>query len=298
MQSGESVRRPLEIEEVTNRLVIHPLAERLTALFAKLHVTPNSVSVAGMSFGVLAALAYYHYQDVRYAIVGFVLMVAWHIMDGADGQLARLTHSQSQTGKVLDGICDYVTFIAVYVALTAALSKHFGGWIWLLAVGAGLSHSLQSAAYELRRQEYYFFGLGRESAALIEPNALPRNGSSAPVVQRLADVIYRLYVRVQFSLAGIDQRFHERLVAVLECEPERALRIRERYREAFAPVVRRWSVLSSNYRTIGIFIGALLAVPQYYFAFEILGFSSMLSILIADQHARNARFWRSLGGAC
>jgi phosphatidylglycerophosphate synthase len=285
----------MEIEEITNLLLIHPIASRLTPLLADLHISPNAVSVTGMSFGLLAALAYYHYQDVRYAIAGFVLMIAWHVMDGADGQLARLTHSQSQTGKVLDGICDYVTFIAVYVALAAALSRKWGDGAWALAAVAGLCHAVQAAAYEVQREEYSFFGLGRQSADFLAPDALPRRRPGQPQVRGLLEALYRLYIHVQLVVTGVSVQFRKRLAALLEREPERAALIRQRYRETFAPAVRRWSVLSSNYRTIGIFISALLAAPQYYFEFETFVFTAIFAVLSLGQQARYARFFGNLG---
>jgi len=101
MTGPESIRRTREIEEITNLYFIHPLASRLVPLFAQMRLTPNAVSITGMLFGILAALAYYRYADLRFAITGFALMIAWHVMDGADGQLARLTHSYSYFGKVL-----------------------------------------------------------------------------------------------------------------------------------------------------------------------------------------------------
>jgi phosphatidylglycerophosphate synthase len=297
VDGAEPVRRPPEIEEITNLLVIHPIANRLTPLFARLRVSPNAVSIAGMSFGLLAAVAYYHYQDVRYAVAGFVLMIAWHVMDGADGQLARLTHSQSHAGKILDGICDYVTFIAVYAALAAALSRSSGEWVWALAVAAGMCHSAQSAAYELQRQEYNFFGLGRQSARPSGPNVLPRCDSGAPPVQRLLETVHRVYVHLQFRVTGVSVAIHDRLADLLEREPQRADSIRRRYRDTFAPAVRRWSALSANYRTLGIFLGALVGAPQYYFEFEIVGFSAILAVLSLAQHARYERFFRSLDGS-
>ncbi len=127
METVEPVRRSLEIEELTNLYFIHPMASRLATLFAARRIPPNAVSVAGMLFGILAGVAYHHYQDLRCVIAGFILMIAWHVMDGADGQLARLTQSQSQSGKVLDGICDYVTFIAVYTGL--ATPHRCGGFL-------------------------------------------------------------------------------------------------------------------------------------------------------------------------
>ena len=158
MQTSEPVRRTSEIEEVTNLYLIHPAAGFLTPVFARLGISPNAVSLAGMGFGLLAGFAYYHYQDPRYATLGFLLMIAWHVMDGADGQLARLTHAQSELGKILDGTCDYVTFVAVYSALAAAVSRQSGEWVWALAIAAGVSHAVQGMAYEAQRQEYNFWG--------------------------------------------------------------------------------------------------------------------------------------------
>src|SRR5580658_8222664 len=117
------IRRTSEIEELSNLYFIHPLAARLVPFFARLHVTPNAVSILGMLFGILSAFAYYRYWDPRFAIAGFALMIAWHVMDGADGQLARYTQSYSYLGKMLDGIADNVTFAAVYAALALASSR-------------------------------------------------------------------------------------------------------------------------------------------------------------------------------
>lgn len=297
MKSSEPVRRTPEIEEITNLYFIHPMASRLTPLLAKLRVPPNAVSLTGMAFGILAAAAYYRYQELRYTIAGFVLMIAWHVMDGADGQLARLTHSQSQSGKILDGICDYVTFIAVYVALAMALSRTMGDWVWALVVTAGVCHAVQSAAYEVQRQEYNFWGRGQKSAELLGANALPQGDAGASLVQRLLDMLYRQYIRMQFRVAGVTVEFRKKMAAALERDPKRTELIRRRYCEAFAPAVRRWSVLSANYRTLGIFIGALLKAPQVYFAFEIVGFSAILVILISRQHARHELFLNAMDAA-
>ena len=297
MENTEPVPRTVEIEELTNLYFIHPVASRLVRLFAKLRVTPNVVSLVGMLCGVLAGVAYYHYRELPCTIAGFVLMVAWHVMDGADGQLARLTHAQSDFGKVLDGICDYVTFIAVYSTLAMALSLEWGDWVWALVVTAGLCHAVQSAAYEVQREEYDFWGRERKSAGVAEPDTPRQDGAGALRREQLSALLYRLYVRLQFLTAGVTLQFREKLTATLEREPRRAAFIRRRYRERFAPTVRQWSVLSANYRTIGLFIGALLKVPQYYFVFEIVGFSAILIILISRNRAGYALFFDDLGAA-
>jgi phosphatidylglycerophosphate synthase len=292
MTTAEPVRRTMEIEEVTNLYVIHPISSFLTPIFAALKIHPNTVSIAGMLFGVLAGVAYEHYQNPVWAVVGFALMIAWHVMDGADGQLARLTNAQSEMGKVLDGICDYVTFIAVYSGLAIALSRTYGAQVWILVAVAGLCHAVQAAAYEVQRQEYNFWGLGRKSAELMRMTA--EAGSEAPA---LAGWLHRAYIRVQLAAAGVTLEFHQRLAGALEAEPARADAIRQHYRESFAPSVRRWAVMSANYRTIGIFLCAVAGAPIVYFWFEAIGFSAILVVLLQRRHARYARFFDSLATA-
>ena len=280
--------RAPEIEEATNRILIHPVARRLTPLLARLHVPPNAVSVAGMACGVLAGVAYGRYQDRRWAVAGLLLMVLWHLMDGIDGQLARLTGRQSQFGKVLDGICDYVTFASVYVGLALALDRQGRAWVWVLVVAAGISHAAQAAAYEAQRQDYDFFGWGRgaptAAAGGPRPPGLP---ASRPGV---SDGLHRIYARLQLLTVGAGAGAPRMLASMLEPGSEQAASIRRQYRAAFAPVVRRWSMLSANWHTIGIFCFAVLKLPLGYFVFETCCLNAVLVVLLVGQQGRYRSF--------
>ena len=283
---AEPIRRTTEIEEITNLYFIHPLAGRLVPFFARLRIPPNAVSMTGMLFGILAAFAYYRYADVRFAITGFVLMIAWHVMDGADGQLARFTHSYSYFGKVLDGISDNVTFLAVYSALAIALSHEYGGWMYALVALSAVCHAIQSASYEAQRQEYEYLGRGKKPQEPPPRNSSERNGDGPPVIRWLFDFLHRLFFNgLSFPTAGITRKFRETMATILRQEPGCETLIRERYREILAPQLRHWSILSANYRTLGIFMSALFEAPQYYFGFEIIGFSAALAVLIWRQSA-------------
>lgn len=289
LQQTDPVRRTSEIEELTNLHVIHPISGWLTRHFARLGVAPNAVSLVGMAAGLLAGVAYHHVADPRFAVAGFLLMVVWHVMDGADGQLARLTGKQSQTGKILDGICDYVTFVAVYVGLALALSALYGGWVWGLVVLAGICHAVQSAAYERQRQDYNFWGWGRGSPPVARCEV--RSG------RRVGDVLFGLYNRLEALTASAgDAGLNRRMAVLLAARPDTGPVLRQAYREAFAPLLRGWSILSANYRTIGIFLCVFCRVPLAYFMFEIVGFTAILMMLLARQCGCDAAFVAGLDG--
>jgi len=290
MNTPEPIRRASEIEEVTNLYLIHPLSQRLVPIFARFGIRPNAVSLLGLACGVGAGVAYHSYHALPACVIGFLLMVGWHIMDGADGQLARLLNAQSEFGKIIDGICDYVTFISVYVGFGLALAPEYGASVWLLIIGAGICHALQAAAYEVKRQEYNFWGLDRRSAELPELAALQAQSLPSGLPQRLMTLLYRAYVAMQYRVSGVTIEFRQSLKARLERPSAAAEEVRRHYREAFAPSVRRWAVLSSNYRTIGLFVFAISGYPLGYFIFEIIGFNLILLFLALNQQRDYARF--------
>jgi phosphatidylglycerophosphate synthase len=141
--------RPTEIEPPSNRLVVHRASAALLPVAVRLDIHPNTVTFAGLLFGLAAAACYVHWTDWRLATAGFVLMIGWHIMDGLDGQLARATGRSSDLGRLLDGVADYATFIAVYLVL--ALTHPQPQLAFALAAAAGLAHALQSQFYEGER---------------------------------------------------------------------------------------------------------------------------------------------------
>jgi len=289
------IRRTTEIEEITNLYFIHPLAGRLVPIFARLRVTPNAVSIMGMLFGILSAVAYYRYWNLRCAITGFALMIAWHVMDGADGQLARFTQSYSYFGKVLDGISDNVTFLAVYTALAISLSRQHGNWIYALVAISAVCHAIQSASYETQRQEYEYLGWGKKPQEPPPRNSPERGRDGPPVIRWLFDFLHRLFfVGLSFPTAGINRKFRATMGAALQSDPGKAALVRQRYREMLAPQIRSWSILSANYRTLGIFISALFKAPEYYFEFEIIGFSVALAVLIRRQSTTHEALLRRL----
>lgn len=282
----ESVKRTIEIEEFTNLYLIHPLSGWLVPHFAALKVTPNMVSLSGMLCGGLSGWAYYHYQYPVFALTGFFLMFVWHVMDGADGQLARLTNSQSEFGQIIDGLCDYVTFFSVYVGLALAIDHSMG---WILMALAAASHAVQASAYELQRQQFDHWGQGKKSAFLPGVNERPSLRGEKNFVRGIIALLMMIYTSMQYGFAGLDHKLQKKLG-----HAEKTDEFRARYRHHFAPIVKSWAVLCANYRTLAIFIACIIGQPVLYFIFEIVVLNFGLFILIRKQKIYNARFEETL----
>ena len=288
MNAVEPIRRTYEIEDKTNLLLIHPLSNRLVPLLANWRVSPNAVSLCGMACGVFAGLAYHRYTSTVYCVLGFVLMIGWHVMDGADGQLARLTRTQSATGKVLDGVCDYVTFTSVYVGLALSLSRFYGPWVWWIVAASGACHAIQSASYELQRQDYDHWGCGRPSAAPAKAKRLPSGHVSA--IGQAAGLLDRCYSGLQRLSTGVDETLRHQMETTIAHSPAR-IAMMALYRDVFAQRVREWSVMSANYRTLGLFVFAITGFPFYYFIWEIAALSLLTVALLCGQKGLYRNFF-------
>jgi hypothetical protein len=212
-------------------------------------------------------------------------MIAWHVMDGADGQLARYTQTYSYFGKMLDGIADNVTFLAVYAALAVTSSRQLGNWVYALAAISAVFHAIQSASYETQRQEYEYLGWGKKPQDPPPRNSEANDRGGPAGIRGLLDFLHRLFFGLNFPTAGINRKFRETMAETLQKHPGEAVSVRQLYRETLAPQIRSWAVLSANYRTLGIFIAALFKAPEYYFGFEIVGFSVLLAVLIRRQNS-------------
>jgi hypothetical protein len=258
--------RPIEIEPLSNRLVVHRLSAALLPRAIAWRVHPNVATLAGLVSGLAAAAAYTHWADWRLATLGFLLMLGWHVMDGLDGQLARATGTASDTGRLLDGIADYSTFVAVYLAL--AFTHPHPGAALALAVAAGAAHALQAQFYEGERATWI-----RRSAGIFRPVARPETGGLAE----------RLYNRGEALLGNRARPFDLRLE---QATPAQRKVLLAAWQPRAARTLRAMSPLSANGRTVAIWLAALAGEPMLFWLWELVGLT--LVALAAARALRQA----------
>ncbi|MGB8769495.1 MAG: lysylphosphatidylglycerol synthase domain-containing protein [Candidatus Korobacteraceae bacterium] len=119
-----------------NRKVSIPISRQLI----KFPITPNMVSLftLGVSF---ASGLYFGLGGYWHALIGAVLSVWASILDGCDGEVARLKLQVSDFGCWLDTICDYLYYIFIFVGMTVGLVRSTGKtsyltWGGMLLLGA------------------------------------------------------------------------------------------------------------------------------------------------------------------
>jgi phosphatidylglycerophosphate synthase len=280
--------RPPEIEEWLNGRVIHPLSDRLTDALVPTGVTPNMVSAFGVVSSIGAGVFYALPGWPATTLIAFLFHLGWHVFDGSDGDLARRTGKSSPSGEIVDGICDYLSHVAVYAALAWVLSTEIGGWAWLIALAAGVSRAVQANHYESARRTYQWWVYDNPWIRQNVAKGDERPGGWARLTAGLADG----YLAVSRWASADDSALvaqHERLMAGPHAQAARAL-----YAARFLPLVKRASLLGALHETQAIFAAMLIGMttgygPLYVFVYELVVLNLVMVRSISAQKTANAR---------
>lgn len=278
--------RPRELQDALNHYIYHPLAWQLARQLAKTPVTPNQVSVLGGLLVVAAAFVYAQPWWPFSALLGMALHISWHVVDGADGDLARMTGKSSPLGELVDGICDYSSHIVLYFVLGWLLQQQIGGVAWLFMVPAGLSHIVQSNHVEVQRRFYQWWVYG---VSWLN-NTQQRGGQGE--IKSLFGWLVDGYLRLATGMTPHAQRIDE-AVAKAQDDPQELQRIRQLVRDEAPALLRILKVLGPNPRAIVLGLSMLAGSPIYYFLYQAV----VLNVLLAVSVRRHNAAARRIAGA-
>lgn len=94
-------------------------------------ITPNQASVVSFLVGLAACVCFF----LRRPVVGGVLLQLASILDGCDGEIARLKKMQSSFGNFFDAVLDryadtFVLFGMLYYSMTSPMNRELVGTYW------------------------------------------------------------------------------------------------------------------------------------------------------------------------
>ena len=213
------------------------------------------------------------------AMLGLLLHMAWHVIDGADGDLARMTGRSSPRGEMIDGLCDYTSHFVLYLMLGAFLAAGIGPWGWAIAWSAGIAHAVQSTHVEAQRRFYLYWVYGKPWLNNARPEG---RGPLAWLVS--------LYLRV--ALGGTPSALAiDRSITAAAVDPARLETLRAMIRAEMPPLLRLQRWLGPNSRAIALGLAMLLtASPLAYFVYG----GVWLSLLLVASIVLHNNAWRRL----
>jgi CDP-L-myo-inositol myo-inositolphosphotransferase len=110
-----------ETDGILARHVNRRVSLFLTRRLWRLGTHPNLVTAFTLLLGLLAGWAFAQGAGVAWGLVGALLFQLHSILDGTDGELARLLHKESRVGFWFDLVADNLTHVAVFTGLAWGL---------------------------------------------------------------------------------------------------------------------------------------------------------------------------------
>ncbi len=282
----EATYKSREIEGFLDLHFYRKVGFQLARFFAWAGFTPNGVTLLGTLIGIGAGHLYF-YRDLTTNVLGMGLHVFANAMDNADGQLARLTNRYSSSGRLLDGIGDSLVYASVYVHLCFRFVAEGGSrGVWIVAVLAGLSHSLQSAVTEFCRDAYLRFAAGKLRSLELSSDLQRQYVAvawSPHFFKKLLLKFHVGYVTEQEMLCPYIVRLEETARGTFVDSVPQAFQ--DRYRQKNRTMINFFFLLRTNTRMLLLFLLLLIGQPVWYFAIELTALNFLLVVLALRQNA-------------
>jgi 1L-myo-inositol 1-phosphate cytidylyltransferase / CDP-L-myo-inositol myo-inositolphosphotransferase len=116
------------------RHVERPISLQISRRLAATAITPNQMSLISVAVGLCAGPFFLSPRPLLQTI-GALIFLAHSILDGCDGELARLKFQQSRLGGVLDFWGDNVVHVVIFACMAVGWSRAAGAG-WPLGLGA------------------------------------------------------------------------------------------------------------------------------------------------------------------
>lgn len=181
------------------RHVARPISLALTRRLATTSITPNAMTVVSVLIGLLAA-PFFLSSAPEVQVIGGLLFVLHSIVDGCDGELARLRFSESRFGGLLDYWGDNLVHVAVFSCMAAGLSIELGASWPLLLGAAAVFGTLASAGFVFWRTMRKPSGPGPVFTSVAGPRKTRLVGLADALARR--DFIYLVALLSAFGQAA------------------------------------------------------------------------------------------------
>ena len=276
--------KSVAVEEVLDLLVYRPLAFLLVKAVQRTPVTPNQLTLLSMVFGVIGG-AFLALGTSAGCAAGALFFFLYNVVDCSDGQLARLKHSGTHLGRILDGVADYVTSVAAYVGIGIGFASPSDTPValWALTAAAGFSNATQSGLLDFYRNRYLEATGVRRSAGGEEQRAFRAEyealrSQRGRLVEKLLVGSYVLYCRIQQRLTGGEQSG----ARAWNADPEGYVR-------ANRVMMRCWTILGPTTQWSLLIVCGLLDRMDIYL-WGIAGVGNVLAVILTvAQRWTNAR---------
>lgn len=276
----EASLKSLETENYIDRLFYRPAGFHIAKRLINTGITPNMITVFSIFVGAAAGPLFYR-DSVCLALAGILCLITANLLDCVDGQLARLTNTNSKIGRILDGLAGDIWFFVIYVSLALRLKNEYGNWLFFIpAVVSGLSHLVQANITDYYKTLHlYFISKEKGNEFQNHDDVRMEYQQMKPGIGKVLFYFYLSYTSLQEALTPKLQKMLRHLhVKYANNIPAN---IRTDFREKSKKLMHAcidW--MTFNGRTFILFLSVLIGMVWIYFIFEIIVLNVILFLSV------------------
>lgn len=263
-------------EEFLDIYLFRPVAFVIVKSLYSLPLTPNNYSFMSLMSGMVAAVFFYQGLFVWGALFFFMFAV----LDCCDGMQARMKKNGTEFGRFVDGLVDYVSNIACYVALGFGVSKviPMTGSIptSYLIIAAGVSKALHAIIYDHYLMEYMSYDKGdggfvqREIEEIREKIRVTKADPNGSKRRLLVLKIYLGFTNLQAGNEGRELKFNSQDY------------IKKNYR-----MIQLWGLIGPSWHITFLILAFLFNHPEWLFGYAIIFGNIWMLLLLGIQQKVN-----------
>ena len=155
-----------ETDGPISRYLNRPISLRISRYLVNTKVTPNTISWLSFSLSMISGLIYFLGGWASIAIAGLLAQVS-SIIDGCDGEVARLKFQMSRYGGWLDSVIDRYADGMIILGMSYAswiIARNYMAWVFgFLALMGSLLNSYTAIKYDqIVKERKVRFRFGRD----------------------------------------------------------------------------------------------------------------------------------------
>jgi CDP-L-myo-inositol myo-inositolphosphotransferase len=148
----DSLTKP--VDGVISRHINRRISRKISSLLSKTEISPNQISFTAFLLGLLSGLLFSQGTHL-FSILGGVLAQTTSVINGCDGEIARLRFKASSYGAWFDAVLDRYADAFIILGMTYGVWSYTGNH-WALFIGSIALIGSYSISYSADRYEGAF----------------------------------------------------------------------------------------------------------------------------------------------
>ena len=273
--------KSVDTEEFLDMWFYRPLGFSCALFFRNRGIHPNVITILSIFLGIGAGVCFMS-DELRWNMLGILLLMWANLYDSTDGQLARMTGQKTRWGRILDGFAGDCWFFCIYFAIAARETfepipfmpeYNWGVLIWILVSYSGFwIHGSQCQLADYYRNVHLYFTNEKNGNEFHNSIAQKKEFDETPwkgnFFWKVFLNAYVQYVTNQERMSPMFQKFIKTIYSHYGTNIPRELR--EEFRKGSLPLMKYTNFITFNSRAIMLCFTMLIGELWLYLVFELV----------------------------